>query len=702
MPNAKENRLLRANQDLAEAIKCHEAGRLPDAEKLYRKVLKEYPTNQVVLSNLAAMSNQVGKPDLALLYCQQVLAINPAFVAAHNSMGNALASTGRSEEALACYRRALEYKPDYAEAMHNAAVELEKLGRSSEAITILEQALRINPHFAEAYNSLGISLSSQGRLEQAIIAYKHAIRVRPSYFIAFNNLGNALSAMDKLEEALACYREALRLKPDYYEVLNNTGNALGRLGRIEQAISAFRSALAINPGLIESLSSLTTWKQSACDWKDLTADEEAFIAGARRQPWSIDPFFLLSQNSTPADQLLCAQHFAKRAKVPAAQRYVHTPDPKERKLRIAYISGNFNMHPNSYLSVGLFERHDRTRFEVIGYSYGHNDKSDIRKRVEKSFDHFFDIQSLTYAEAAKKIRADGIDILIDRQGYTSGHRMGILAYRPAPIQVNYLGYPGSMGADYIDYVIADPFVVPMDQQPFFMEKIVHLPHCYQSTDNRQLIAEQAISRSAQGLPEHGFVFCCFNNTNKIRPAFFDIWMRLLDAVPGSVLWLLNKNKLVEDNLRREATARGIDPARLVFAPVASHPEHLARHRLADLFLDTLPYNAHTTASDALWAGLPLLTCVGNTFAGRVAGSILNAIGLPELVTYSLPEYEALALKLAREPHTMQTIRAKLKENRDTTALFDTALYTRHLEESYLQMWKLWQSRNTPQPIIVAP
>jgi len=378
--------------------------------------------------------------------------------------------------------------------------------------------------------------------------------------------------------------------------------------------------------------------------------------------------------------------------VPDSARFAHSWPQRGGKIRLGYLSADFHQHATAYLIAEVFERHDRARFEVAAYSYGPDDRSGMRARLKGAFDRFLDIRPLAHGEAARQIHEAGIDILVDLKGYTTHARTEILAYRPAPIQVNYLGYPGTMGAEFMDYIIADPFLVPEDRQPFYSEALAYLPDCYQSNDTKREISEQVPSRAECGLPERGFVFCCFNNTYKITPAFFDIWMRLLHAVPGSVLWLLEANAAAKTNLRREAAARGIDPERLIFAPRQHLPEHLARHRHADLFLDTLPCNAHTTASDALWASLPLLTCAGETFAGRVAGSLLQACGMPELITTSPEAYEAIALKLASEPSRVAVLRRRLEQQRLSAALFDIARFTRNLEAAYIRMWEEFCSR----------
>ena len=414
----------------------------------------------------------------------------------------------------------------------------------------------------------------------------------------------------------------------------------------------------------------------------------------------IAPFLLLGYSGKPALQLQCARNYIDD-KVPLVPRPFWTGATwRHDKVRIAYLSADFHRHPTAYLMAELFERHDRSRFEVIGVSFGVDDKSDMRRRLVAAFDQFYDVRRKSDQEVAKLLHDLQVDIAIDLKGYTQDSRPGILAYRPTPIQASYLGFPGTMGAEFIDYIIADKTVAPFEQQPFYTEKIVHLPDCYQVNDTKRNIAERTPTRQEAGLPEEGCVFCCFNNNWKITPEVFSVWIRLLHAVEGSVLWLFRDNESAERNLRKEAQARGIDPARLVFAGRLPLEDHLARHSLADLFLDTLPYNAHTTASDALWVGLLVLTCMGNAFAGRVAASLLNAIGLPELVTHSIEDYEALALRLAKDPSLLEGYRNRLAANRLTHPLFDTDRFRRHIEAAYLQMWEIWQRGEQPRSFAV--
>jgi predicted O-linked N-acetylglucosamine transferase (SPINDLY family) len=414
----------------------------------------------------------------------------------------------------------------------------------------------------------------------------------------------------------------------------------------------------------------------------------------------ISPFTLLGYSGDPSLQLQCARNYVADRVSSLSPTLWAGETWHHDKVRIAYLSADFHQHATAHLIAELFERHDRSRFEIIGVSFGVDDKSEMRKRLVAAFDQFHDVFRKSDEAVAKLIHDLQIDIAIDLKGYTQDFRFGILAYRPAPIQASYLGFPGTIGAEFIDYIIADRIVAPFEHQAFYTEKIIHLPDCYQVNDTKRKIAERTPTRQEAGLPEKGFVFCCFNNNWKITPDVFSVWMRLLHAIEGSVLWLLSDNKVAERNLRMEAQACGIDPARLVFASRLLLEDHLARHRVADLFLDTLPCNAHTTASDALWAGLPVVTRLGGSFAGRVAASLLNAIGLPELVTYSIEDYEMLALRLANNPWLLEGYRSQLTKNRLTHPLFDTDRFRRHIEAAYLQMWGVWQRGEQPRSFAV--
>jgi protein O-GlcNAc transferase len=395
-------------------------------------------------------------------------------------------------------------------------------------------------------------------------------------------------------------------------------------------------------------------------------------------------------------EILAAERFPPSSAMFSDSRY------ENAKIRIGYLAGEFRQQATAVLMTGLFELHDRTRFETVAFDNGWDDGSELRGRIEKAFDEMVDISRLSDYEAATMIRQKRIDILVNLNGYFGHGRQGVFSHRAAPIQVNYLGFPGTLGADYIDYIVADRHVLPPEHEAFYTEKVVRLPDSYQANDSKRRIAERTPTRAELNLPDRGFVFCCFNNNYKVTPQMFDVWMRLLRNAPGSVLWLLEDNPEASRNLRREAERRAVAAQRLVFAPRVKLDEHLARHRLADLFLDTLPYNAHTTASDALWAGLPVLTCMGSAFAGRVASSLLHAIGLPELITHRVEDYEALALKLAATPDLLQDLRTRLAQNRTVFPLFDTDRFRRHIESAYLQMWERYQREQPPEGFDVQP
>ena len=488
--------------------------------------------------------------------------------------------------------------------------------------------------------------------------------------------------------------------PILAELLHNRGNALLKLQRYAEALASHEQALRCDPNHQPAFAGLATAALLTCDWARTTKLAGKLEADVAAGHSTINPFTFLGYCDSPALQLKCAQAFVRRT-VPQSLTPLWTGELwRHDKLRIAYLSADFREHATAFLTVELFEQHDRSRFEVLGISYGQPEQSEMRSRLLKAFDQFHDVARQTDQAIARLLHELQADIVIDLKGSTLGSRPAILAYRPAPIHVNYLGYPGTTGADFIDYIVADPTVLPFEEQPYYSEKIVHLPDCYQANVSQRRVGPALPTRHAARLPDTGFVFCCFNNNYKITPPLFDVWARLLHAVDGSVLWLLRDSAGAETNLRDAARSRGIDPDRLVFAERVEPAAHLARHRLADLFLDTLPYNAHTTASDALWMGLPVLTCHGNAFAGRVAASLLRAVVLPDLVTQSLPAYEALALKLARDPSLLASFRRRLQYNKSTSPLFDTRRFCHHIETAYTTMWGLWQRGEQPRSFSV--
>jgi predicted O-linked N-acetylglucosamine transferase (SPINDLY family) len=555
----------------------------------------------------------------------------------------------------------------------------------------------------DARNTLGVVLAGQARHDEALAEFRAAVRLAPRSAEALNNLSNALSQAGRHDEALPVLQEVLALDPQLAEAHYNLATVLQVLKRHDEAAAALRRVLELAPRMSYALGYLVWNRLAVCRWHGLEAEIEALRAQVCEEGIAAEPFAFLAVSASPEEQQSCGRAHAREQHVtgtPSARSGRQHKHSGRERIRLAYLSADYCEHATAYLAAGLFERHDRRAFEVIGISYGADDGSPMRHRLERAFDRFVDVRAHGDEEAARLLRELEVDIAVDLKGYTTGARPGILAQRAAPVQAAWLGYPGTLGAAGIDYLIADRTVVPEGAERFYDEQVVFLPDCYQVNDSGRAIAEHAASRAGAGLPEDGFVFCCFNNSYKIAPSVFTLWMRLLAAVPGSVLWLLQDSAAAAENLRGAACAAGIDPARLVFAGRLPHAEHLARHRVADLFLDTLPYNAHTTASDALWAGLPVLTCAGTTFAGRVGASLLRAVGLSELITSTSDEYMTLALELARDRSRLGAVRAKLARNRAAAPLFDTERFRRGLESAYRTMWQACTRGEPPRSFAV--
>ena len=523
-----------------------------------------------------------------------------------------------------------------------------------------------------------------GEFEAAAQLMGEALKLDPNSPELWSNRGTALVAAKQPEAALTSFSRALELNPGFLGAIANRAHVLFELQRYAEAIPDYQALLARDPGHPYSAGNLVFCRLQCCDWAHLETDRRTIVARLRLGQRVVPPVLSVALLDSAADQMGAAQIVA-RDRFPPAPALWRGESYRHDRIRVAYVSADFHAHATAALTAGVFEAHDRGRFETVAISFGRDDESAMRKRLERAFDRFIDMRGKSDMEIARAIRELEIDIAVDLKGYTSDARPAVFSSRPAPLQVNYLGFPGTMGAPFIDYLIADPIVVPDAQKAFYAEKIVRLPDTYQPNDRSRDVADVPVDRVRAGLPPSGVVFCCFNNSYKIQPQIFDAWMRLLKGVEESVLWLLEDNAAATRNLQREAAARGVDPARLVLAPRAPLPEHLARHTLADLFLDTLPYNAHTTASDALWMGVPIVTCKGNTFAGRVAASVLHAAGLLELATESLEDYETLALRLARDPAALANIKTKLVARRGTTPLFDVVRFTRHLEAAYVTM-----------------
>lgn len=672
------------------------AGKPDEAIAAYRKVLRSWPGNAEVHFLLGNIFQKRGDWNEAMVHYREALALQPDYVEACNNLGTVLQELGNLEEAMACYRKVLMFQPSYAQALNNLGAAWQKLGNLEEAMACYRKALALTPASAEVNSNLAIVLHGMGRLDEAVVCYRKTLALKPDFAEAYNDLANVLREQGHWEEAIACYRKALTLAPNLAQAHNNLGLMFNEQHRLDEALASYRRALQCSPHFHRAQINLLHILQYRCEWESLAVGAEEVRRAVREGPPTeenkIPPFsFLALPGTTPAEQKICAIKWVQSEYAAQCSRRMEMGFVFRRKarprLRIGYLSTDFRNHPVAHLMAEVFELHDRARFEITAYSYGPDDGSAVRKRLETGFDHFVDVRNLSDQDAATRIYRDGIDILVDLTGHTHGTRSGMLALRPAPIQVSYIGYLGTMGADFIDYIIADPFLIPPEDQQHYTEKVAYLPS-YQANDRQCAIAETP-SRMACGLPDQGFVFCCFNQSYKILPEVFDVWMRLLTAVPGSVLWLYAPEQEAERNLRREAAARSVAPERLIFAETLPLEQHLARLKCADLFLDTLPYNAGTTASNALWAGLPVVTCAGKTFSSRMAGSLLTALGVPELITYNLTDYYMLALALASDRSRCEAIRAKIGASRDSAPLFDSSLFTRNLEAAYWKMWEGW-------------
>lgn len=667
-----------------------QAGDLEGAAEHYRMALRAEPDYIPALYNLGLVLRATSRLDEAERCFRRVHELDPRDAEALTHLAELLSAGSRFAQAAEVCREALRLAPGNAYLWLQLAVASKALGDTSDAAAAYRRVIELEPDTAPAHNDLANLLQDEGRIEEAIVHYREAMRLAPDYAGAHSNLGCALARVDRAREAAACFAESIRLDPGYADAHLNLGSVRSLLGERDLALASFRAALELRPQDAAIRECVLTEMQHMCDWsrfEELSGLQRACAADPSQR---VNPFSLLSIPSSAADQLQCARSHARQcsAAVPAGSTplFQRRAPQAGQRLRVGYLSADFHEHATAYLAAELFELHDRSRFEVVAYSYGPNDRSGTRERLVRAFDRFSELHPYSHAEAARAISADAVDILVDLKGYTTHARTAIMALRPAPLQVSYLGYPGTMGAEFIDYLIADRFIVPPGSERFYSERLVFMPDTYQVNDRKRAVADTP-ARRALNLPEQGVVFCCFNQTYKILPETFAVWMRLLAAVPGSLLWLLAWNPWAVDNLRREARARGVDPGRLVFAPPLAADRHLGRLRAADLCLDTSPYNAHTTASDALWAGVPLVTRPGETFASRVAGSLLRAMDLPELIVGSMAEYEALAARLARDPALLAETRAKLGRNRASSPLFDTPRYVRNLESAYQRMWE---------------
>ena len=683
-----------------EAFRAFQAGDLMKAEGVLKHLLQSISNNFDVLHLLAIVCAGQGKHLEALGHYKKAIKINPNDSLALSNFGSSLNVLGQNQEALAVFQKALKINPNYFECWYNAGNVLCSMGRYDEAIPCYEQSVKLNPEYIQAHINQGKALFDLKRYSESLNSYDKALNLKPDYAEAYSNKGDALSDLRRYDEAIAHYDKALNLRPDYAEAYFNKGNALSDLKRYDEALAHYDKALNLKPDVDWIYGALVHTKMKMCNWLGLADFLGNISKGVMANKKVAHPFPLLALIDDTLIHKKSSEIFI-RNKFPSNDALSSIMKcPKNQKIRVGYFSADFHNHATGYLMAELFELHDKNQFELFGFSFGPIMNDAMRQRLEKSFDQFIEVSEKSDMEIARLSRDLDIDIAIDLKGFTRDSRTGIFGYRAAPIQINYLGYPGTMGAEYIDYIIADTTLIPPESQECYSEKVVYLPDSYQVNDRKRLIAARQFTRQDLGLPENGFVFCCFNNNYKIMPTTFDGWMRILKAVEGSILWLFQDNPWVVENLKKEVDKRGINVERLVFAEQMPLSEHLARHRQADLFLDTLPCNAHTTASDALWAGVPVLTLMGQSFASRVAASLLNAINLPELITGTQEEYETLAIELAKNPQKLAAIKQKLSNSRLNAPLFDTPHFTKNLEAAYIKMYEKYKADLPPDHIYI--
>jgi protein O-GlcNAc transferase len=671
--------------DMAKAVALFRAGDAAAAARACKAILRRDGRNAAVLYLLALAAMAQGDLAAAERVFEKATALDPDGAEIWANRGNNLIAMRLFDRALAAFDRALAIDPQFAEVLYNRAKLLNDAGRLEEALADYDTCLQIMPDFADPWNNRGTVLMKLGRHDEALAAFDKCLAITPDAADTLNNRGNVLVQLGRYDEAMASYDKCVTVAPGFSEAWNNVGKFLIGRKRYAQAAGVLGKALELDPRAEYALGNLLYANQQLCRWDILPELSARLMEGVGNGEPVATPAVMLGATASARHQLQCARAYVARAYPSSVAwpggRYAHD------RIRIAYLSADFGDHPVASLLAGVFERHDLKRFETIAVSFSSGSSGglrDLRNRIENAFGQFIDVGENNDLEVAHLLRRLEVDVAIDLMGFTRDCRPGILARRPAPVQVNYLGYSGTMGAGFIDYIIADRCVIPSAAQSCYSEAIIYLPDTYMASDNTRKIADRHPERTAAGLPVDGFVFCAFNQHFKITPEVFDIWMRLLDRIGGSVLWLSDGDAQTVGNLRREAEKRGIRASRLVFAQRVARPEdHLARHRLAGLFLDTLPYNAHATANDALWAGLPVVTCAGSTFAGRVAASLIEAVCMPELVTASLADYEALAFKLATDAAALDAVRAKLARNRDAHALFDTDRFRQNLESAYI-------------------
>ena len=693
-------RALAGNANNVEALmvrtNCYARNeRFADALAHYDRIIALEPRIAEVHSNRAHALNGLDRFADALASCNRAISLQPNLADAHSNRGNSLVRLKRYREALDAYDEALRLKAELVEARLGRGNALFGLKRYDEALAAYESAIAAGPHLAAAWLGRAATLADLYRFDEANAALDSALAIKPNLAKAWLCRGNINRRLARPEEALAAYERALESDRGLAEAWQARGAVFAELGRYGDALSAYEQAGAIRADLEYVAASRLYAKMWLCDWRNFDDECSRLLADLRDGASVVEPLTVLAISSSPADQLKCSQLFVAENFIASSAYPVSDRRSSHDRIRVAYLSPDFRDHPVSFLTVGMLEQHDKSRFDVFGLSFSADRQSAMRARVMRALTEFIDVGSRSDAEIVELMRKLEIDVAIDLAGHTAAARPNILAQRAAPIQINYLGFPGTMGAPFIDYIVADRIVIPSEAREHYAERVVYLPDCFQANDSKRAISQQTPARPDVGLPEDAFVFCVFHSSYKLNPGMFDVWMSLLRQVTGSVLWLVADDRSLVRNLRREAEIRAVDPDRLIFAGRLPYADHLARHKLADLFLDTFPFNGGTTTSDALWAGLPVVTLSGEAFAARMSASLLNAVGLSELAVQSPAQYESLALRLARDPGMLGEIKTRLARNRVTHPLFDTVRFTRHMEAAYAEMWQRFRRGERP-------
>jgi protein O-GlcNAc transferase len=672
-----------------------------EAVEALQKAAQLKPSDGAIQFNLAKSLMDCGRNQDALIHhanASQAMPNNPDIWI---NYGKNLKDVDNLRGALDCFEKAIQLQPNDAVAWSNKGVILNGMKKHQEALNCYQKSIALQPHYAEAFYNQGIAFSDLERHEDALHSYEKALALVPKNAKAWSNKGICLSKLDRPDEALASYDQAIQIDRKFLDAWINKGICFAELKLYDQALASYQEAIKINPDADYLLRKYLHTKMLLCDWEGFSETKEDLIEKILQGRKVAHPFSVIPAIDSASLQFNAAKIWANDKYAISNEKTEIAKRSSTERIRIAYFSADFHNHATAHLISELLELHDSSQFEIHGFSFGPNSEDTARDRIRSAFDHFHDVGTTSDQDIVALARKLGIDIAIDLKGYTQNCRPAIFSLRAAPIQISYLGYPGTLGLSTMDYMVADPTLIPIESRAHYSEKIIYLPESYQANDSKRAIANLTLTRADAGLPDQAFVFCCFNNNYKITPDIFDSWMKILQQTPGSVLWLLEDNPYASRNLQFEANKRNVEPKRLVFAKKLSLPEHLARHQLADLFLDTLPCNAHTTASDALWAGLPIITILGNAFPGRVAASLLNAIGMPELITNNQGEYEALAIHLAGNRNQLSELKNKLASNRNKSPLFNTPLFTKHLEAAYLAAYKRYQSDLKPDHIYIS-